>query len=866
MLFIRFVCVADTRHATILRQKGSEMTGTVPTAISVSLAEHVSPTAPPQSYGSTPRTRALRDGLCWKAPVVKEWVNITMGLAKCTFRRGVRVDMDRARLLTESYKQTDGEPWVLRRAKAVQAILEHMPIVIKAGELIVGEPNGAADEIRWYPEATIHWVAEAVTTGGFSAMVTPAERKEIVDEIAPYWQDKCMLARLQGAMPAPLRPYFEWRMDLNPIVYDMLDVGKTVPAYDFDTLYRGGLQARLDRVEANLRDLDARAFAMAPAEYLERKHNWTAMAICGRAILRFVERYAAVAREQARAETDCTRRRELEEIATILDRVPAHPPRTFHEALQFYWMIEVTGRFLAVFGVSSGTRLDQIWWPYYSADLNAGRITRDKALELIECLFLKIQETGYPLDWPGGFAGRTGADLFFTANICGTTTDGRDASNELSRLIMDALDTLRINQPPIAFRYHRNIAPEIVDRAIDLLSTGMGHPAFFSEELMEKWALMRGWSPTEAKNVAVLGCVVNHIKGRFLFSDGYKQFGCLNLPKLLEEVLFRKSVPGPLDWIVPPKDTDPCDLSSADEILDLFLERLLFYAKAGIVIWNIGKHVQMEYWPDPCNSFLFDAPIEKGLDLTRVQKEHDTWPMIDIFGRINVADSLAAIQRLVFQERRYTMAQLLQALAADWVGHEEMRQDFLHAPKYGNDDEYADAWARRLTLAVENTLMQVKDEWGHPVTCGGSVAVGYDIFGFGTGATPDGRRAGSSLADGTRSPITGADTQGPTAVLNSAAKLPYLHPELLNQRFLPQALEGENRALFVAYLREWHEKGTIPHIQFNVIDSALLRAAQAHPEQYTYLQVRVAGYSAFFVDLPTESQNQIIARTEQRLI
>lgn len=820
---------------------------------------HVSKTA----CGSTARTAALRDALYWKAPVVKEWVNIAMGLGKCTFRRGVRADLDRARLLTTSYQETDGQPWVMRRAKAVQAILESMPISIGPGELIVGDPNGSRDEIRWYPEATVRWMPDAVTTGGFSDMVTPEERREIVEDICAYWNDRCMQARLEAAMPEELRPYIEWRMDLKPMVYDISDVGKTVPSYDFDALYRTGIQARLDRIAAKLQDLDAQAARLNPAEYLEKRSNWTAMTICGRAILGFAQRYATLAREQAAIEADAMRRRELEEIAAILDRVPAQPPRTFHEALQFYWIIEVTGRFLAVFGLSNGVRLDQIWWPYYAADVQAGRLGRQQALELIECLFLKIQETGYPLDWPGGFAGRTGAELFYTANICGTTADGRDAANELSCLIMDALANLHINQPPIAFRYHRNISPAVVDRAIDLLQTGMGHPAFFSEELMEKWALMRGWSPAEAKNVTIVGCVVHQIKGKYGFMDAYKQMACINLPKLLEEVLFQKPVPGTLSWLESPALKDPRKVSAADDILALFLERLLFYTKVGAAIWNIGKQVQMEYWPDPCNSMLFDGPLETGIDLTKAQKEHDTWPMMDLFGRINVADSLAAIQKLVFDEQRYTMVELIEALQADWQGREEMRREFLQAPKFGNDNDDADEWARKISVGVEHTVRQVKDAWGHAVSCSGSVAVAYDIFGFGTGATPDGRHAGTALDDGTRSPMPGADTQGPTAVLNSAAKIPYLHPELLNQKFLPQALEGPNKRLFAEYLREWHEKGTIPHIQFNVIDNSVLRAAQDNPEQYLNLQVRVAGYSAFFVDLSKEMQDTIIARTEQ---
>jgi pyruvate-formate lyase len=235
-------------------------------------------------------------------------------------------------------------------------------------------------------------------------------------------------------------------------------------------------------------------------------------------------------------------------------------------------------------------------------------------------------------------------------------------------------------------------------------------------------------------------------------------------------------------------------------------------------------------------------------------------------GGINIADSLSAIQKLVFDDGKYTMDQLIEALKANWDGCEEMRQDFLRAPKYGNDDDYADAWAvKTLSRVHDGTLNQVEDAWGWSATIDGSTAAAFQSSGLACGASPDGRLGGTPLADGTLSPMSGADRNGPTAVLNSVGKIPYMHSQLLNQRFMPQFLEGENKKLFAAYLEEWHAKGTIPHIQFNVVDSQVLRDAQEHPEKYTDLQVRVAGYSAFWIDLAKETQDAIIARTEHPL-
>ena len=304
-------------------------------------------------------------------------------------------------------------------------------------------------------------------------------------------------------------------------------------------------------------------------------------------------------------------------------------------------------------------------------------------------------------------------------------------------------------------------------------------------------------------------------------------------------------------------------MESVDELLEALLNRMDYYSRVGTVSWNLGQQVIMEYRPDPCNSFLMDESLERGLDMMKVHKEADTWPNVIPGAPINVSDSLAAIQTLVFDEKKYTMDELLTALQANWAGYEEMHQDFLNAPKFGNDDDFADQWAVKLHIGMEETMNRIKDAWGYSTTIDGSVAGANVIYGLQCGATPDGRRASEPCADGTRSPLAGHDKLGPTAVLNSAGKIPFLHTELMNQRFMPQFMEGDNKKLFAEYLRQWYETGTLPHIQFNVVGSDELRDAQVDPEKHSELIVRVAGYSAHFVDLPKVTQDSIIDRTEQ---
>ncbi|MFH1434444.1 MAG: pyruvate formate lyase family protein, partial [Pseudomonadota bacterium] len=429
-------------------------------------------------------------------------------------------------------------------------------------------------------------------------------------------------------------------------------------------------------------------------------------------------------------------------------------------------------------------------------------------------------------------------------------------------IAMEALANLHVNQPPVCLRYHRTISPDVVERGIDLERMGMGHPAWHNEDLLEKWGLTRGWSPEEAKKVQV-GCCVNvNIPGKTITATGIATVGAIFTVKLLEEILGLFDTP---DVPGKPKLKDAKQMRSADELLDAIGEQLLFNMKVGVNSWNLGQQVLMEFSPDPCNSFLLDEALERGVDLTKLHKENDTWPMTVCFGGINVADSLAAIQKLIFDEGKYTMDELIAALGANWHGHEAMRLDFLNAPKYGNDDDYADEWAVRTLTRIHDMVRQVKDAWGCPLTIDGSMASAYQSIGLACGATPDGRLGGTPLNDGTVSPMPGADRNGPTAVLNSVGKIPYMHTQLLNQRFMPQFLEGDNKKLFAQYLREWYEKGTIPHIQFNVVDSRVLRDAQEHPEKYPDLQVRVAGYSAFWIDLARETQDGIIARTEQSM-
>ena len=823
--------------------------------------------------GSTERVARLRDAIYSKAIVIEGWAEVLSGMGKTTFRKNVKLDVDKARIITNVHKETEGLPMVTRKALSMKRLCEEFPIYIEPGQLIVGDPNSAPDEIRWHPEMACEYMREAVAPdGGFYNMVTDEERKEIY-EICDYWKNSCNESVINAVMPKDVIPYL-CRSLQNPSFYaNHWSSGPNVIGFDFEVLMSEGLNARVARVEKKLEELNENVINetgnIKVDEYIEKRRNWEAQIISAKALIRFAERYAELAEEQAKNENDQTRKNELLEMAHICRRVPGNPPDSFQGALQFQWFIEVIARFLTGGNNGSGARIDQVWYPYFKKDIQEGKITRDQAKELLECWMIRVQVVGAHAEHPQLFTVKSGGEVFYTANIGGTNMDGSDACNDLTALCLECLSTLRINQPAIMIRFHRNMSEDMITRITETVRAGTGHPSIFNEELLEKWALMRGYSPYDAKRTQAAGCVAMNCTGKFLSAATMAEIGILAQPKMLEYAMFQgddasgsgNRVDG--SNLSRPKTKDPRVMKSADELLEMHCEQLAFHLRIANMSHNIGHQVLMEISPEPLTSFLMDDTLEEGIDLHKAWAKFDTWPNLVSLGYVNVSDSLAAIQKLVFDEKKYTIDQLITALKNNWEGQEEMRQNFLHAPKYGNDDDYADEWAVKTRVRISEEASKIKDAWGRPWTFDGSSVIAYQAMAFGIGATPDGRHASSPLADGTRSPAAGSDITGPTAVLNSAAKGPFLQSELFNQRFMPQFLEGDNKAIFNQYLMEWYEKMTIPHIQFNIVDSDVLKDAQVKPEKHPDLQVRIAGYSAYFVDLAPETQDSIIARSEQ---
>lgn len=743
------------------------------------------------------------------------------------------LDLERARLLTESYKRTEGEPMILRRAKALKHILENMTIYIRPNELVVGNFASTPDSVVHYPEFAWKWVERETEPGNvYSEMLTDEGRREL-KEIDSYWDKLAVHHIFKRIIPKGVA---------DEIVY-VFNWECATPNYQkiFQIGLKGIIQEAQKRKERLVKELVEGK--INGEEYVKKTMFLDSVIIVLEAAINWAKRYAKLARELAEKEENPVRRRELETIAKNCEWVPENPPRTLHEALQCYWLIHLIVNFIELPMVGDGIRFDVCFNPYYEKDLKEGRITREQAQEIVECVFVKSQETGFlhPPVWSGAGGGAIG---FQTITIGGTDSDGNDVTNEMSYIVLDAMKSVRTVTPPIALRWHDKIPKKLINKAIEVLATGMPQPAFFNDKVNIPRLVSLGVPLSDARNYSINNCMVPTIPGKNL-NHRSAWANAVPLPKLLYEVLISKGE----------------EFNSIEELIDAFIEKYAVRIRKLVFLSNIADSLYRQYVPRPFLSAVLDDSIERAQDIREWNYNPDYRDVV-ILGLNNVADSLAAIKKLVFEEKKISMKQLIAALENNWEGYEDIRKMCLEAPKFGNDDDYVDLISREVAKRVTQETMKCKTNLGTPVIPDGTVASAFWLWGKLCEATPDGRKAGETLHDGSISPVGGRDRKGPTAVLKSVSKVDPLISwnHLLNQNFMPQYLEGHNAEVFAQYLRTWADLG-IHHIQFSVVGRETLEEAQRHPEKYSNLMVRVCGYSAYFVDLSKDLQDSIIART-----
>lgn len=766
------------------------------------------------------------------------------------FRPEVRLDLQRSRLMTESYRETEGQPMVIRRAKALAHILTNMGIFIGDYERIVGyqtaEPNGIFHPIdqNWKSPRRLANSEEGKT------LLDEEGRKEL-DKLCDYWKGKSISDRHQAALPPDLKKY--WTYEGTFLWSQLSELG--VPNYE--KLFKAGLKGIVEEARQRMDELDREI----PVDFKAQKDFLEAVVISLEAVIKFAKRYADLALSASAKETNPPRKTILEEIARTCEWVPENPPRTFIEAIQFFFFIHLV-RYLEYSTLGIGVRVDHLFGPYYEKDLREGRINRMEALGILQLLWIKLNELGLVYS-PTVSSVYGGVASLQAVTIGGTDEEGRDVTNDLTYLVMEAAESLRLIEPSIALRIHDNTPDEVYSRAVDVIKTGIGYPSLFNDEalipLYERWGVPHG----EAKSYSVTGCVYIEIPGKNILR---RSVGYPVLAKMLWWALHQGKDPK-TGVQFGARTPDPATFKSWEDLLDAYCEQVKFFFTKIEQLERINNEILAEYLPRPFYSALLDGCIEKGKDCRKWVYPSMIHHFAQVIGGVNVADSITAVQKVVFDDKLVTLPELIEIMDRNWEGREDVRQACLSAPKYGNDDDYADRIAAEVMVRGEAAVEEVKDGFGLSHRSDGSaVSATYGLSGD-TPATPDGRRDGEPFSDSTLAPAPGRDKKGPTAVLKSASKISTVDTfnHLLNQKFSPKFLTGELKPAFMGYLKTWKEL-SVPHIQFNVVDRETLVKAKKFPEQYSDLIVRVAGFSAYFVDLSPGLQDHIIARTEQRLV
>lgn len=785
--------------------------------------------------------------------VVKAVRNVRKGYAEDEAGRGmyrpeIKLDLQRTRLITEAYQMTDGQPMVMKRALALEHILTGMHIYINDWEKIVGN-HASTPEGLYYP-IDMNWrsVMRVVSSPEGQTLLDDAGRAELA-KCVEYWRGKSMSDRQQDLFTGDVLGKY-WRYDGTFFWSHWSELG--IPNYE--KICRVGLGGIIREAEERLKEIDL----TVPSDYIDQKEFLQAAIVALRAVISLAHRYADKAREMMDRASGEEDRKRLEAIATTCAWVPENPPRTFPEALQTFFFVHLV-RFIEYSTVGTGVRFDKVFGPFYERDLEEGRITRDDALELLQILWVKLQEIG--LIFSPIMSGIYGGVVSLQAiTLGGVDEKGDDVTNGLTRLVLETAKSMKTLEPTIALRYHAGISDDLLGEVVDVLRTGIGYPSFFNDKALIP--LLRKWDvPLEdARDYAVSGCVYMEIPGKNIVK---RALGGIVLPKCLWWALHQGVDPKTREQRGAPTP-DPRSFISMEDVMDAYLQQVHFFFDKQCKLENTCRTLYEKYLPRPFYSAVVDGCIEQGKECRRWAYPSMVHDFVVIIGTTNVADSLAAIKKVVFDDRKITMAELLEAMDSNWEGYEEVRRLMFRAPKFGNDDDYVDQIAADVHHRTAAVLAMSTDRFGHPMRGDGSGLSATYAVGADTPATPDGRKNGDPFADGTLSPIQGMDRKGPTAVLNSAAKIDTLKSfnHLLNQKFPPMFLEGEMKPAFMSYLRTWGELG-ISHIQFNVVGKDTLLAAQKNPEQYRDLIVRVAGYSAYFVDLSKGLQDSIISRTEQ---
>ena len=765
------------------------------------------------------------------------------------------ISVKRALAFTASHKQTEGEAVIIRRAKAFKAVCETIPATIFDHELIVG----AIGEFRKCgivcPEYSWQWVDKEMDSFASRNQdpycIDDITKRTLRNEVFPYWQGKSLeetfLSRLNPETANILVDTgiidndSKWRNAVGEVTADYQDV-----------IFKKGFGGLRAEALAHLAELEP-----VTVEAMEKINFYRAAVLVSEGIITLANRYADQSEQLARTEQDAGRKAELLAIAGNCRRVPEQPPTTFYEAIQMVWFTQL-GSILSENSLALNLgRFDQYMYPYFAADIEKGLLTKEQAQELIEALWIKLSE------WVWAISSNTakffaGYNSFQNLTVGGRTRDGRDATNELSYMCLQATANVKTHQPGLSVRIHPDSPDEFMLAVCRLISAGTGFPAVHNDRVGSAMLVAAGLSPEDARDWSNCGCVVPHFRKIGEWTSAVS----VNLAAAVEYALNqgKSRIDGKQMGLA---EQPAAEFASYEEVKAAVFRQIAYLVKHSVIGTITAQQIHAEMVPRPYLSMLVDGCLEKGKDLSKGGAKYNVGPVLTGIGVADMANSLAMIRKLVFEEKKSTLAEICAALDADWVGYEELRQAALACPKYGNDIDTVDSIAVEISEFYHREIHAYKDYFGSPFNSAFMGISNYIPAGSVIGATPDGRKSGTPLTEGV-SPHAGTDLTSPTAAMRSVAKINHdVHSggTLLNVKLAPELLKTErNLKNLAAIIRAYFALGAF-HVQFNVISAETLRKAQEHPEDYRDMLVRVAGYSTQFVNLSREAQDAIIERT-----
>ncbi len=784
------------------------------------------------------------------------------------YNPGIKVDMELASLFTDTYFSDDAkhDEQMMRKAKALAHVLDNITIFITDRAQIVGYVGSAPHNIAWrvdgasmvneevYNESGIHEEPEEESLKKVAELCAQWAGETAIDKLARLLDPEDAVKFMSGAIG--------WGTPTSAFGYSGKD-------YEYFMTGKRGFEGILREIDANLEEAEKKTIGIPGPDLLplyKKIQNWDAMKLILEAAIRFAGRYARLARIVAENfESDPQRKEELLRIAETCEQVPARPPRNLQESLQLDHFVQVIARFEALEGAWPA-RPDYYHGPYYDKDVNVDkRITPEEALDLVGEFLIRAYEVGMfgPRWGREGLQGITGTWVW---TLGGVRPDGTDACNDMTIALMQAARLVRVSNPTFGFRWHPKVKDEVMRECFECIRQGLGYPSMRNDPVLVQNAMHWHGHPLEEARLWVhQACMSPCPTTKHGAQPMRMASATANCAKIVEYALSNG-----YDRVVAmqmgPKTGDPRTFTDFEQLFQAWVKQMEWLFSTLVRTVNLGRYMDPELYGRPFLSAISERSVESGLDIVNPEGERgNCW--ITAFTWVENADSLAAVKKLVFDEKKYTMDQLVAALEANWEGCEEMRLDFVrNAPKWGNDDDYVDDVMIRCLRECARFSRVLKCPSGNnwpilPENVSGNIHYANVV-----GALPNGRRLGDALYDGGISPGPGLDKKGPTAVLKSCGKIDHVadgRAFLLNQRLSPTQLEGEKGyQLWKAYMKTWAELG-LDHVQFNMVSDQTLRAAQRDPEKYSEVIVRVAGYSAHFVDISRKTQDNIIQRTVQ---